>query len=273
MRYLLACLVCSCSGSTGGGLVTFTARTGGPEGASGVLEFDTGFKVAPSPSASPIPYRVVLNAATFHLGAVYLNMSVPSSGGPAEQCIKPGIYVGEAFGACNGQVCGVDLNPLSSEMVTFPLPGEGTANRAAEGEVWLSSGDVNAPDDSVAVFTVTDGKATWNGQEWPFTATVTIGSNRAVHSQNPATPGANPICRQRIVGNIRLDPQLNLSNGGTLDLRIDPREMFNNVDFARLTAQPDGTYVIPDNNDDPVGSNLFDGVRANSGVYHFTFTP
>src|SRR5262249_36981226 len=158
------------------------------------------------------------------------------------------------------QVCGVDVNPLSPELVTFPLIGEGTASLAREGEIWLTSGDVNATDDPVAVFTC-DGKATQNGQEWPFTASVTIGENRAVHSQSPATPGANPICRQRIVGNIPI--RLTLSDGGTLDVRVDPRAMFNTVDFARLTAQPDGRYLIPDSNDDPVGSALFDGVRAN----------
>lgn len=259
-----------CSATTGGGLVSFTARAGGPQDVSGPVEFD-----------APSGYHLTLSTATFHVGAVYLNMSPPPSGGPEEPCMLPGIYVGQAFGACDGGRCGVDFDLLSSEMVTFPLAGHGTASRALAGEVWLSGvegasgGDINAVDDPTPILQVS-GVATRNTVEWPFSATVTIGKNRQIPPQNVAMPGTNPSCRQRIVSPIPIPGGLVLTDGGTLDLRVDPRKMFNNVDFAALPITT-GTYVIPDEAsgpDDPlgVGNKFFrNGVLSNS-AYQFTFT-
>src|SRR5207253_1766842 len=121
--------------------------------------------------------------------------------------------------------------------------GEGTANPAVEGEVWLTSGDVNADSDPIPVLQVA-GTASRRGMEWPFSATVTIGENRKLTSSNPATPGANPICLQRIANLIPV--AITLANGGTLDLRVDASQMFNAVDFAQLQAGSDGSYLIPD---------------------------
>jgi hypothetical protein len=266
MRRLSILLLCGCSGSTGGGLVTFHAQAGGPARATGTLDFDTGHQ----PS-----YHVTLSAASFHLGAVYFNSVVPSSGGPAEECIKStGVYVGELFGDCEGGACGLGLpSLLTPDLVAFPLAGVGTTTPASEAEIWLSSGDIDADSDPIPVFTA-DGVASAGGQSWPFSASVTINrANRGIPSENPATPGANPICRQRIVGRIPVD--LTLANGGTLSLRVDPAGIFNEVDFATLAATvepgPDGKYLIPDSNDDPTGSALYDGVVSNSGVYFFNF--
>ena len=58
--------------------------------------------------------------------------------------------------------------------------------------------------------------------------------------------------------------------GGVLDLRIDPRGMFNAVEFSALSAI-DGTFAIP-NSLGGVGGALLNGVAANSGVYEFTFS-
>jgi hypothetical protein len=245
----LALVLVGCGGTTGGGLVTFNARAGGPADATGAaFEFDTGSG-----------YHVSLASATLHLGAVYLNNAVPSSGGPDQPCVlTTGIYVGEAF-------ANFDLDLLSSELKPFPTRAEGTAGRAVEAEVWLTSGDINAVSDPTPVF-VGAGTASRAGASWPFTATVTIGENRALQTTNPAMPGANPICRQRIVSPIGpLD--LTLASGGTLDVRVDPRGMFDGVDFQKLGA----ATVIPDEKGG-IGGALFDGVTANSGVYRFTFT-
>ncbi len=239
-----------CTGTTGSGLVTFTAQAGGPADVNGPLEFDTG-----------AGYHVSLQGAALHLGAVYLNMSAPSSGGPEEPCVLPGIYVGEAFG-------GIDLDLLSPALIPFPLPGAGTANPAVEAEVWLTGGDINATDDPTPIF-VAAGTASQGGISLPFAATVTIGANRQIAATNPAMPGANPICRQRIVSPIPVS--LTLSEGGTLDVRVDPRGMFNAIDFASVSPV-NGTYVIPDETGG-VGGALLKGVAANSGVYRFTFNP
>jgi hypothetical protein len=250
-RALFALLLCGCSGTTGSSLVTFSAVAGGPSDApGGQLEFDTGSG-----------YHLVLTQSTLHLGAVYLNMSVPTSGGPEEPCILPGIYVGQAY-------ANLDLDLLSPTTVPFAGVGEGTANPAVVGEVWLTGSDINASDDPTPILQAA-GTASRNGMQWPFTAAVTIGSNRQIPATNPAMPGANPICRQRIVSPIRID--LTLSHGGTLYLRIDPRGMWNGVDFASLPPST-GTYVIPDEQGG-VGGQLFKGVVAAGGVYQFSFTP
>jgi len=249
-RVWLALLIAGCSGTTGSNLVSFTARAGGPSDAAGALEFDSGNG-----------YHLQLTQAALHLGAVYLNMSPPLSGGNEQPCILPGIYVGQAY-------AGLDLDLLSPDLIGFSAAGEGTANPALVGEVWLTGGDINAADDPTPILQ-TAGTASKDGMQWPFTATVTIGANRAIPPTNPAMPGTNPICRERIVSPIRID--LTLSDGGVLDLRIDPRGMFNGVDFASLPATT-GSYVIPDEQGG-VGAQLFKGLVASSGVYQFGFTP
>ena len=250
-----------CNGTTGSGLVTFTARAGGPAGitADAPLEFDSGSG-----------FHVTLTQARFHFGAVYLNMSEPSSGGPAEPCYLPGIYVGQAFGACDAAgVCGVDLDLLSPELTTFTTGGQGTVNRAVEADVWLTGGDINAAEDSTPILQVA-GTATRAGDSWPFEATITIGSNRAIAAPNAGMPGANPICRERIASLIPID--FTLSDGGTLELRVDPRGMFNSVDFSTLAATGSATTLsIPDTSAG-AGEGLYKGVVSNSGVYQFTWT-
>jgi hypothetical protein len=257
---LLSIVLAGCNGTTGSGLVTFTARAGGPSDAQGgaPIAFDTGSG-----------YHMTLTRVKFHFGAIYLNMSVPSSGGSEQPCALPGIYVGQAFGSCTDNLCGVDLDLLTSDLVTLPIPGQGTENPAKEAEVWLTGGDINAPDDPTPILDVA-GTATRMGQSWPFTAIVTIGKNRAIPPQSPALPGSNPICHQRIASPIPVD--FTLTDGGELDLRVDPRGMWNGFDFAGLTPPASGnTYVIPDDAGG-VENALYKGVIANSGVYQFTWT-
>lgn len=250
--------VAGCNGTTGSGLVSFSARAGGPEGV---------IAGAPFSFTSGSGYAVALTEARFHIGAVYFNQSVPSSGGPAEPCILPGVYVDQVFGACGGSSCGVDLDLLSPEMVPFPTPGEGTLNQAVTAEVWLTGGDINATDDETPILQVA-GTATKGGDSWPFTGLVTIGANHTTTTQNPAMPGANPICRQRIVSPISLaNPAANsagvtIDNGGTLTIRVDPTHLFDSVNFAALAPTGSATTLTIPNDSSLVGEELFDGVRS-----------
>ncbi len=248
----LAALGCG-SGTTGSALVSFSAVASGPSDATGdALSFTSGSGA-----------DVTLTSAHLHLGAVYLNQSVPASGAAAEPCIQPGVYVAEVFGP-------VDVDLLSPVPTPFPALGEGTETAAKTAEVWLTRGDVNAAEDPTIILE-TAGTATQDGVEYPFSASVTIGSNRAPQTTNPAMPGANPICHQRIVTPILVD--LTPANGGTLVLEIDPRGMFNGVDFstADRVADDPPSYEIPDSMTG-AGGELFRGLRANSGVYDFSWT-
>src|SRR4029077_2301140 len=92
---------------------------------------------------------------------------------------------------------------------------------------------------------------------YSFRATVTIGTNRQVPVEDPALPGLNPICKERIV---QFSPiHLQLFPGGALHVRVDPRGWFNEVDFGAPTCGLDG----------PPGGGACDGlqlVRAARGT-------
>lgn len=263
---LLTILAAACSDTTGSALVTFSATVSGPSDATGgPLSFT--YVVTPATGASPaVTAQVTLTLATLHIGALYLNQSVPLSGAGAAPCILPGIYVAQIFGPVN-----VDL--LSASPQPFPGQGEGTQTEAKTAEVWLTGGNVNAPEDPTVILNV-EGTAVESGQNYPFTGIVTIGSNRALQVTNPAEPGENPICHQRIVTPILVD--LTPTDGGTLVLQIDPRPMFHNVDFAAKGALTQVStapleYQIPDANTG-AGKELYAGMFVNSGVYSFAWT-
>lgn len=248
-----ALLFMGCGGSTGSGLVTFSGFVSGPSEASGgPLSFTSGSGAA-----------ITLTRARMRIGAVYLNQTVASSGAAAEACVAPGAYVAEIFGP-------LDVDLLSSAAVTFPFEGEGTQTQAKTAEVWLTDGDVNASEDSTVILDVA-GTAEQAGETYPFSANVSIGSNRQPRVSNPALPSANPICHQRIVTPIQVD--ITPTDGGMLALVIDPRRMFDGVDFSQLTKVSDEplAYEIPDTSAGPGGA-LFKGMRSNAGVYSFTWT-
>ncbi len=244
-------LTASCVGTTGSGLVTFRAT------ASGLHDVD-----AKQPFTSGLGYAVTLARAKLHVGAVYLNRSVPTSGAQATSCILPGIYVAEVLG-------GLDVDVLDPTPQAFPVSGDGTADHASAGEVWLTGGDVTADDDATVILDVA-GTASKGGATFPFEGALTIGKNRSLAPPDPSQPGANPICKQRIVTPIAID--LTPTEGGALTVRIDPRAIFDGVDFS-LAAPDDSTpphFVIPDERGG-ISDQLFHGLRSNAGVYDLHF--
>jgi hypothetical protein len=252
MRHVLvlSLLATGCGGSTGSALVTFSATASGASNISG----------APVTFTNGIGAQVTLTRATLRIGAIYLNQSVPASGAASEPCVSPGIYVAQVFGP-------IDVDLLSPVAEPLPTEGEGTETEARTAEIWLTGGDVNATEDPTVILNVA-GTAVQGAQTYPFTGAVTIGSNRKQAVTNPALPGANPICHQRIVTPILVD--ITPTNGGTLALQIDPRPMFSAVDFTTLTKISDAPlqYRIPDANIG-AGQTLFKGMFASSGVYAF----
>ena len=227
---------------------TFAARAGGPR-----MSQRRGARVR---QRRRLPR--VADEAQLHVGAVYLNLSVPSSGGPQEPCVLPGIYVGQAFGPCDASGrCGADVDLLSPTLTPFRGPARArsiTPSRPRSGSPAATS---TPHDDRTPILDVA-GTATRGADAWPFTATITIGPNRAIPPPNAAMPGADPICRQRIASLIPID--FTLSDGGTLDLRIDPRGMFDSVDFSSLGAAGSATpLVIPDTSSG-AGQALYKGL-------------
>lgn len=252
-RRALALLLCAsgCGGSTGNDRVTFSAAAAGPSDATGQsLAFD-----------NSVGYHVVLTRARVHIGSVYLNQAVPSSGAQETGCILPGIYVGQVLSA-------LDVDTLSPVPQLFATPGDGTATPARAGELWLTGGPVDAATDATVILDAA-GTATGAAGTIPFVANLTIGANRAIPATDPAFPGANPICKQRIVGPIPVD--LTLRQGGQLLVRIDPRAFFVAVDFSSVPKVSDALYQFADSSGDSADINLYSGLRNRTTAYQFTF--
>lgn len=251
--WLLATLMSTlsgCVGTTGGDLLELEAAAAGPADASGSsLSFENGHG-----------YQVELTKARIFVGGLYLNQARPTSVSSDTSCTLAGIYVAEVL-------TGREVDLLSPEPQVFPQRGFATSEHALTGEVWLTDGDVNQTASSTVVLSVA-GSAERDGQLYPFEGQLTIGQNRVIPPTDPALPGQHPICKQRIVTPVPLD--MKLSARDRLLVRIDPRRMFGNVDFATLT-EVDGTYEFADETGvDQASDNLYAGLRRSSGVYNFS---
>jgi hypothetical protein len=265
---VFAAAALSCVGTTGGGLVTFNAYASGPADAASPLVFDTG-----------TGFHVTLTTATMHIGAVYLTATPANLSSQDTSCIEPGRYLAEVPG-------GVDVDLLSPAPQAFAVQGDGSIDVAVTGEIWLTNGDVNDPDDSreladggtTAEVVTLAGIAARAGSSWPFEASVTIGDNRLKPVSDPALPGLNPICKRRIVVVSPIDTPVRA--GSALYVRVDPRALVRLVDFSELDlvqSTPTPLYQIPDSDDSPTtgataGRNLLTGIlTAGTSSYSFTF--
>ncbi|HEY5960561.1 MAG TPA: hypothetical protein VIV60_28605, partial [Polyangiaceae bacterium] len=211
---LLACAGLSgCVGTTGSDLVDFDAYAAGPEGAD---------PSQPWTFTTSRGWNVSLTKARLHIGAMYLDSARPTPGSQATSCTLPGLYVASVPGGLDQvdpdtQASYVDV--LSGTPQRFAVQGEGTSTHALAAELWLSGADVNAQDDSTEIL-ATEGSASNGSQTLAFKGNLTIGRNRAVPPSDPSMPGANPICKQRIVSPVPVD--LTPRAGGALLLRINP---------------------------------------------------
>jgi len=256
---IVALVLTACIGTTGSNLVTFDAYAAGPAD----VPPDT-----PTRGLSFVNGRgwsITLTRATLRIGAVYLNRSVPVSGGQERECFLPGVYVAQVLE-------GRDFDVLSPELQPFPARGSGTEDFAVTGEVWLTGGRVDALEDSTVIASVA-GTATRGDESLRFEGTITIGSNRRAERTDPARPGANPLCAERIVTPIPV--ALTPRNTGALVVRVDPRAWFANVELGELEpVSPDSDLrIIPDDSSNQPATNLYRGLRAASGVYSFEWIP
>ena len=92
-------------------------------------------------------WNVVLSQGTLHVGAIYLNQTVPVSGAQDTSCILPGTYVAEV-------TTGQDVNLFSGTPQLFPAPGTGVTIPALAGQVWLTGGNINTVADETPVLTI-----------------------------------------------------------------------------------------------------------------------
>lgn len=253
---VFSAFVSACLGTTGDGIVTFTADASGPRDAvlGQPLTFDYGH------------WHVTLTKAELYVGALYLDQSNPTSGAQNTPCILPGTYVGQIT---SGQT--VDL--LSPTPSPFPGSGEGTTLPAKTAQIWLTHGDVDAPTDT-PVLTV-EGTATCTLADvddvanncpavtYPFSASIALGQSNGASSST-----SNVICKQRIV---TLPAALALADGGTVHLTVDPRALLRGADFDQLQKSGDVYTFASDASDQP-SRTLFNGLRSSGGPYAISFT-
>jgi hypothetical protein len=246
----------SCIGTTGSDLFTFDAAAAGPADAVAgqPLSFSTGRG-----------YQVTLSRARVHVGAVYLNKAIPVSGAQATSCVLPGVYVAQV-------TAGLDIDALSPVLQPFPAQGEAIEARAIAGEVWLTGGDVNAAEDSTVILDVA-GTAEKAGMAYPFEGQLTIGNNRLGPINDPSQPGAHPICKERIVSPIPL--RLDVRSGGSLLLRVDPRGLFQNVEFSGLdqASVSPPLYRFSDATEGQPSVNLYGALGSREGTYELLWNP
>lgn len=249
MKALLCLLLVGC-GSTGGGLVSFPVSASGPSDAQDPLSFTNG-----------LGFSVTLTRARLHIAAIYFTLAPPISGHGETGCIEASSYTTEAFGP-------IDLDMLSPNALPFPRPGQALSVLSKNAEIWLAGSDINAASDSTVILEVA-GTASKGGEEYPFTGSLTISTNRTAGQQTAALPGANPICKQRIVSSIAID--VTPTSTGSLVLTVDPRGLFVNVDFSLLAPSPDQPllYQFADEPTDLASVNLYAAMHSAYGVYGF----
>jgi hypothetical protein len=252
-------LCAACVGQTGGQTVRFEVAAAGPADAvSGQpLAFTSG------------GFEVVLSSATLHVGGAYLVQTGSIPGAQVTGCYltENGTYVAE-------ETSPLDVDLVSPTPQAFPALGLGVTDPPPLiGQVWLTGGDVNEASDATPILVIA-GTATQNGgASYPFTGSITIGSNHQTASSGPA--GGDPICKERIVTPVRVT--FTIEETGGLLLRIDPRLFFVNVDFSQLKQDPaTGAYVFSDDpvapDYQPAGYNLYKNLRSYA-AYSFSWAP
>ena len=218
----LSVALAACGGTTGGDVIDFPAAAAGPSDADTIRT--NGF-------VTDLGWHVVLTKATLHVGALYLSQTQPVAGAQTTSCVLPGTYVAQV-------TTGLDVNLLSPTPLKFPALGHGTTLGALVGQVWLAGDDdhdLDNPSDTTPILIV-EGTAERAGDVRPFSGTITIASKRV--SQGGSVAGSNTLCKQRIVSPI--PTRVVIQHEGGLVLRVDPRQLFVNVDFSKLGKLPNG---------------------------------
>jgi hypothetical protein len=176
------------------------------------------------------------------IGAVYVDESPQSTKSEGPVCVTPDVFAAQVPG-------GVEVDLLNEQPQIFSVYGQGTEDTGLSWQMWLTDGDINAPNRAHIVDVQGVATRTSDGAAFPFAAIVTINDNRLIPTVDPAEPGSNPLCRRRIVeiGGIRAT----FFDGGTLTVTVDPRQWFSlGIDFAKLPAVDsaaclDGDTTVP----------------------------
>jgi hypothetical protein len=250
---MAAALGAGCSGSTGSQVFTFHATARGTDGArGGALAFVT-----------PSGWSVTLTRARVRVGPLYVNHAVPISQGRATGGYSSGRYLAQVLAQ-------VTVDALSPTPTPFATDGEGVADLAQTGEVWLLP---DGGDDETTILDLA-GIAARGGVTVPFEGTMAIDASWLAPA-SPATPGESPILAIRQVTDI--PAAFFTQPGGTLVLRVEPARLFDAVsDFSSLAQNgtaASGAFKLGASGlaSDATTVAIFRGLHAHEGVYSFAW--
>jgi hypothetical protein len=250
-------IAAACTGTTGSDRITFRAYAAGPKAlatlaTNGTYAFD-----------NALGYHVTLSRAQLRIGGVFLSRVRPIRSIRPTACVTPGAYVAQVTSA-------LLVDALDPTPQPFPVLGEAVVDRGVTGEVWLTGVRIDEEDDPTVIFDVA-GEATMGLLAFPFESALTLGKNRAVTSGDPALPGANPICQQRIVTPV--DTDVVPFEGGSLIVRVDPAGIFRTVDFSQLEVArvTPPLYRFRNKNEGQPDLNVMNGLRSRDSVYTFSY--
>jgi hypothetical protein len=251
---LFGLALAGCQNTTGETRLTFRAAAAGPD-------------LAPADIANflnLLDFDVSLSKAILHIGAIYLNANARISTADDQfGCYGGGRDVGQVLG-------GLDVDLLVPDPQPFPVIGEGIQSRARAAAVWLTGTQrVDQVDDPQVILDVA-GTAQRAGQRYPFEGKLHIRANHVIPPQSPATPGVNPICKQRIVVT-SLPTDIRLTEGGLLLVRVDPFDLFAVTDFSQLPGGPP-LYRFSDRSDNLADQNVYGNLRTGN-IYRFFWQP
>jgi hypothetical protein len=128
---------------------------------------------------------------------------------------------------------------------------------------------VDAASDPTVILSV-EGEARNGVDIWPFEGELTISSQRQLPIRDPALPGSNPLCEQRIVTPIRAG--FVLPEEGQVVVTVRPEFWFANVRFSEMEPAPNapGRFRFFDANQGQPSIALYQAMRAAAGPYEVT---
>lgn len=221
-----ATAVTACLGTTGNERLAFTAEAGAVDAPNATFINDFGWSIR-------------LTTARMRLGPVYLNTVAPLRASRGFRLIREA-HADEAHlggGLIVGEVLGdLEIDLLDPVLRPFPAPGQvtGDAVRTAEIRFWPGAGIDPATPSTEPVFE-TAGEASLDGETIAFEGRLFLDETWLPNAQ----PGDRNFLTLSDIRQVRGIPaDFVATEGGALEVRVDPRRLFATANFAQIRSNP-----------------------------------